>query len=252
MKMMMRSLQCLLAASFLAASTAGAAVEQLSTTTLAQGPVKKRVVNDSGIKGEMKRDLHEWEGGGHWHEEDLEDLQNYYYIHYVEDGESLSMSFPTAPPLHDDYYYYKGKGKGKGKGGSYKGKMMKSSKKGKKHQKSKKMGKKSHYDGYWYGYEHEHDGWYGHEHEHEGGHNPYYYEHGWDFWEPSGKGKGMTSKSMGMGMGKGKGEGKGKGKGKGKGYPGGPMHPTVAPAMHTSSPSLPGKCSILLLAVWLL
>ena len=191
-----------------------------------EGPVKKRVVN-YGAGGEKKRDLHEWEGGDHWHEDELEDVQNYYYIHHIEGWESLSMSFPTMPPKpHPPKYKGKGyeakgyKGKGKGKGmSSSKGKMMKSSKKSMK--KSSKKGKKSHYDGYyWYEYEHAPEGYYyyGHEHEHyDGHHEDDYYHPEWDFkgkgkgdGKGDGKGKGGYSKSKGMDM---------MGKGKGKGIP---------------------------------
>ena len=120
--MMIRSLHCLLAASTLAASVVAA--EQ---STLVQGPVKKRFVNYRPGDA-TNRDLHEWEGGDHWHAEDLEDMQNYYYIHDVEGWESMSMSFPTMPPQTyppKGKGYYKGKGYWKGKGKGWKKKKKK-------------------------------------------------------------------------------------------------------------------------------
>ena len=205
---------------------------------------------------------------GHLHVDDLDELQDYYYIHYVEDSHELSMSLPIDP--HPPAPWTKGKGytKGyKGKGSKGKGsKGMKSMKSSKKKGMSHKKKGKSYHDehGYWYYYEHNPSKgipmsvppakgkgkssggyWYEHEHEHDGYHE--HYE--WEYYEQFHKGKG--SKGMSMKSHKGKGyssKGKGyssKGKGytsKGKGMPH-QLLPTVSPTLEpTSSPTLPGKC----------
>ena len=178
---MMRSLQCLLAASmFVAASTA----EQQSV----EAPVRKRVVNDNV---DSKRDLQKL---GPISGDELDELNNYYYIHWVEGGQSMNHTLPTVPP----HPPVKGKGKGYSKG---KGKGMKS-KKGKKshkmsHKKSKK-GKKGHDDGYWYHPDHlpYYEDGYWHEHEHDDYHHDYY----WVYYEHHG-GKMSAMKSKGKGKG---------------------------------------------------
>eukprot|EP00977_Amphora_coffeiformis_P019540 scaffold7349_cov173-Amphora_coffeaeformis.AAC.21 len=225
----MRSLQCLLAASALATS-----VMAQEHSASVQEPQKKRVLH------ELDPPHHD-----HIHITDLTDLYEDYYIHGVEGSLDLSMSMPGFPPMPKGKGYSKGwtKGysKGKGKGKSSK-KMMKSKSKGKKS--SKKGMSHSHKGGgYWYDYEHKGKGgepgyWYEHDgdHSHHYG-DGYYYTYEWEYYEYEskgyGKGKGSSGgKGMSMKMGKSY---------KGKGYPAyHPDFPTTSPTyMPTSSPTVP-------------